>query len=199
MAQNSLFPGFVIVKYSVAGRPHEQTIPVEPAETYDPGEDPNNVQFLLWGGVSTVDFPGAMDTYDDILDDGLSTADASITMAEFYQMDSPTSSPTWICAYEIGHAGASASATVPYSQRTTSFRTSNGSYWKHVVLDQVSATNVEDVFPFLAATPQLALWNYTQTSAGQWIRGRDGGRVVSGLNSVTKTNDALRKKYLLNS
>lgn len=199
MAQNSLYPGFVKVKYVVAGRPHHQIIPVEPEEPYEIGVDPANVLFWGWYQLSQISFAAAMDSYDDILDDGLNATDASIVLAEFFQLATPTSDPAWVTAIEIGHAGASATATVPYSQRTTSFRTSNGGYWKQVVMDQVHPVNTEDAFPFTATFPQANLWDYTQSAAGEWIRGRDGGRIVSGINSVTKTNDALRKKYLLNS
>lgn len=199
MAQNSLYPGYVVVHYTVAGRPHKQTIPVLPDATYTPGESPSNIDFVLWDGATVVSFAAAMDSYDDILDDGLNSTDGSITLAEFYQLATPTSDPEWVSVYEIGHAGGNAAATIPYSQKTTTFRTSSGGYWKHVVMDQSAALNVEDAYPFAANTTQLALWNYLQTTAGQWVRGRDGGRIVSGINSVTKTNDALRKKYLLNS
>lgn len=199
MAQNSLFPGFVKVHYSVAGRPHKQIIPVMVDETYTPGEDPDVVSFHTWSVGVYISFAAAMDSYDDILDDGLNSTDASIVLAEFYQMASPTSDPEFVCVYEIGHAGANATATVPYSQKTTTFRTSNGGYYKHVVMDQTAAVNVEDAFPFAAGNTQLTLWNYLQSAPGQWVRGRDGGRIVSGINSVTKTNDALRNKYLLNS
>lgn len=199
MAQNSLYPGYVRIHYTVAGRPHKQIIPVEPEEPYDPGVSATDVQFWLRDGVTTVSFADAMDSYDDVLDDGLNSTDAAIALAEYYQLATPTSDPEFVCIYEIGHAGANATATVPYSQKTTSFRTSAGGYYKHVVMDQTAAVNTEDAFPFSAGSTQLALWNYLNSVPGGWVRGRDGGKIISGINSVTKTNDALRKKYLLNS
>lgn len=199
MAQNSLYPGFVRISYTVAGRPHKQIIPVLPEESYDVGTAPADIMFTGWLGDAFIPFSDAMDSYDDILDDGLNSTDASITLAEYFQLATPESAPEWVAVYEIGHAGANATATVPYSQKTTSFKSSAGGYFKHVVLDQTAALNVEDAYPFAAGSTQLALWNYLQSTAGHWVRARDGGRIVSGINSVTKTNDALRNKYLLNS
>lgn len=197
MAQNSLSPGFVKLFYTVAGRPHIQIIPVAPNGVFAPGTDAGDVEFFNSAGVSVVTFAEAMDSYDDILDDFLSAADGSIALAEYWQQPLPTDDPEFVSVYEIGHAGAAAGATVAYSQKTTTFRTSTGGYYKHVVIDQTAAVNVEDAYPFGAGTPQLALWNYVNSLAGGWIRGRDGGRLISGINCITKTNDAVRRKYLL--
>lgn len=196
MAQNSIYPGYVRIKYTVAGRPHHQILPVIPAAVYEPGYD--DPFFLLGDGISEISFASAMDSYDDILDDGLNTGDGQIQLAEFFQLATPTSDPVFIYAIDIGHAGASISSTVAFSQRTTSFRTSMGGYYKNVVLDQTSPVNQEDPYPFGAgAAANLAA--YLMNPATNWIRGRDGGRIISGINSITKTNDALRRKYLLNS
>jgi hypothetical protein len=198
MAQNSLSPGFVKLFYSVAGRPHKQILPVLPATVYEPGTLPSSVRFQLGDNIAQITFAAAMDAYDDILDDGLNTTDGNITLAEFWQQPLVTDDPQFVSVYEIGHAGASATATVPYSQRTTTFRTSLGGYYKNVVLDQVNPVNVEDAYPF-AAGVALNLYNFLTDPTTNFIRGRDGGFIVSGINTVTKTNDALRKKYLLNA
>lgn len=194
MAQNSLFPGFVKIKYTVAGRAHHQILPVEP-EDFPPnvGSEPN---FITDSGV--ISMTAAIEGYDDIIDDFFNTTDTNIILAEHWGYTSETSDPIFVYALPIGHAGASATATNPYSQAVFSFRTSTGGYLKLYYMETRYSSNQEDPFPFTAAE-RTALYNYLTNPATNWIKGRDGGSVISGMNFFTKTNDALRKKYLLNS
>lgn len=194
MAQNSLYPGFVKLKYTVAGRAHHQILPViyDVADP-DPGTMPNFIT-----GVGEITMADAIDGYEDVIDDFFNTTDTNFVLAEAWAMESVDSDPYFVYAYPIGHAGANASPTVPYSQSVFSFRTMNGSYLKLYYMETRYSLNLEDPFPFTAAE-RTALYTYLTTPATAWIVGRDGGRVVSGMNFFTKTNDALRKKYLLNS
>lgn len=194
MAQNSLYPGFIKLKYTVAGRPHHQILPVE----YSVNPPSIGVEPQLITDDGTISMGDAIDSYEDIIDDFFNSTDTNFVLAEAWSLATPESDATFVYAYPIGHAGASASTTVAYSQSVFSFRSSAGGYLKLYYMETRYSVNQEDPFPFTAAE-RTALYTYLTDPLTNWIKARDGGVVVSGINFFTKTNDALRKKYLLNS
>lgn len=192
MTQNSLYPGFVKLKYSANGHTHYQVLPVIPDTPASPGIEP---YFALADG------PAAgmnilIDEYIALIDN-LYTDTASFILAEFWRVPTIGSDPVFEYVYEIGQPGLSATAPTLAGQLCISLRTSAGGILKLYYMETVSGLAVKDDYPF-ANSAINALTNYLIGGSTGWIVGRDGGYPIAGLRALTKVNDALRKKYVLN-
>lgn len=189
MAQNSLYPGFVRISYKGKGHPHKQVIPCTPAlqagtwfvETVDDGT------FLQWDTAVN-----ALIALEKVF---LNTSDG-FDGAELWTLATPTSAPVFRTNVTLAVAGTSASAAVANSQMVFSFRTGLGGRLKVFLMETVNGADIV-VRPPYAAGANKNLSDYIIAGAS-WLRGRDGGHIVSPAGLVTKTNDALRKKYVLN-
>lgn len=194
MTVNSLYPAFVRFYYAVSGRQHVHQVPVgfSPGSV-TPGADPTTVALISPGGAVTFDDFCA--TYVAWIAALYNTAATSFSRAELWEVASPGADPTFVSVEYLGTTGSSASAVNPYSQLTISFRTSAGGILKIVLLDQVQAANVRDDFP-VANVAVGAIASYILSTASPII-GRDNGRPVAGIRFLTKTNDVIRKRNLL--
>lgn len=123
-------------------------------------------------------------------------ASDSLVEAEIWSKPTPESDPLFIKVLDIADVGSSASTIVPYSQGVLTLRTEAGGITKVYLMETVFAVNTHDPRPF-ADTRVSALSAALTASASVWY-GRDNSYPIIGLNWNTKTNDALRKKYLLN-
>lgn len=199
MAINTLWPGFMKLYYTSNGHQHIQVLPMtQPVGTPSPGILPD---------FETADALPTTHSFDIIVDEyvdailPLFNTTTNFSMAEYWWYPTTDSDPIFIYAYEVGVAGISATATFPYSQAVMTLRTKLGGLLKLYFMEvAVSSVNVRDPFPFAGVIyPAIYTHLTTPGASGRCIVGRDGGYVVSGINVNTKTNDALRKKYLLNS
>lgn len=193
MAQNSLYPGFVKIKYSSNGHIHHQVLPVK-ADTHAPGEEP---EFLLRDNANVVLMSTAVDAYIALIDNAFNTTDSFI-VAEYWNIASVDADPVFEYAYEIGATGAAVAADIPNSQMCISLRTSAGGLLKLYLMETGFATNLKDDYPFSNSSVAAITAYLCATSTG-WVVGRDGTYPISPLRMLTKVNDALRKKYVLNN
>lgn len=193
MATNSLYPSFIKLFYNSAGHPHVQTLPVKAFSSLSPSG---------WGLEKPIspaqyaDWEDGVDAYVTVLKTWFPAASA-VNSAELWTMADPTADPIYRATMYIGVAGTNATAALLYAQNTMTFRTDAGGIYKSVVLE-MSATSVNtEVYPPFSGI-QLAMSNFL-TGVDSFVFGRDGGRIIAPIRSLAKTNDALRKKYLLDA
>lgn len=190
MAINDLAPSFVKLFYESPNGPHTMTIPVD---AYEFAAD---TWYLRQKGNSTGqiwDF--LVDEYVDVLralmDDGV-----TFQYAELYTK-SIDEDPTFVTTAALNLAGTSTAGTRPATTLTVSFRTAEGGNGKVVLVDQVRDANLKLLPPsFSGATEVEALADYL-VSSSSIVLGRDTSYPIQVTKALTKTNDALRKKYNL--
>lgn len=192
MAQNSLYPGFVKLKYSANAHTHYQVLPVIPDTPSSPGIEP---YFALADGPS-VGMNTLVDEYIALIDN-LYSDTASFILAEFWRVPTVDSDPVFEYVYEIGQPGLSVTAPTLAGQLCVTFRTAAGGVLKLYFMETVSGLAAKDDYPFANSTVD-ALADYLIAGTTGWIVGRDGSYPIAGLRALTKVNDALRKKYVLN-
>jgi hypothetical protein len=191
MAPNSLYPGFVKVYYTSNGHTHTHTVPVQVYSGV------GGVWFLsekasTVGRAWTVSFPEYVTVFRAML-----PASASVNFAELWTMDSPTADPIFREAITISLAGTRSGTTQPNQQETVIFRSQNGGLWRWVGLETSAAANTVTQ-PSAFAAPYTTLRDYVQGSTSV-ISARDGGYLIAPLRAITKTNDKLRERFLLDA
>lgn len=192
MAQNSLYPGFVKLKYSSNGHIHYQVLPVS-VESSSPGTEP---QFFFRDGLN-IGMDAAVFLYIDLIAPFFPAA-ANFIVADFWSIATPEDDPIFEYALPIGSVGTNAGAAVANGQACISHRTQGGGILKLYFMECSFSTNLKDEYPFSSA-PITALTDYLCDISTGWIVGRDGFHPISPLRFLTKVNDALRKKYVLNA
>lgn len=195
MAVNSLYPAFVKMFYSVSNRQHVQTISIN--YTYnaaDVGGDPTLIQVVTPNGL--IAFKTALDAWIGLLKPAFNTA-AQFGNVELWAYPTINDDPRFITSFSANTAGTSGTATVPYSQSTWSFRSTNGGILKVVLLDTVFPVNVRDDAPITTVGATGVVSGITLPSYP--FLARDGGRGFTPIRLLTKTNDVLRKRYMLDS
>lgn len=83
------------------------------------------------------------------------------------------------------------------SQTVITFRTYNGGIFKLYLMEAVATVNQVISAPFPAGATKNLSDHLIGTSSA--VCGRDNGFPLAPLRSLGKTNDALRKKLLLNT
>lgn len=188
--QNSLSPGFCKLYYTAATREHVMTIPVIPYGTVTPGEEPQ----LTANDGTGIDLSDAMTNMANALKVRFPT-DASFNHAEYWDMPTPTSNPVWIYDVTLGIAGTATGSSTAGLQQVFTFRTDAGGLWRLYLMEPTGSPNVENLPPFSGNNATLINALY---GVGYVVRGRDGGKLITCIRALTKTNDALRKKILVN-
>lgn len=188
MTVNSLFPGFVRMLYTGNAHPHIQVLPVKSIT-------PNGASWDLGtksGGV--LDWASAVLAYATVFVPFLASTDEVIS-ASLWQIASVGADPIFLAEDDISLAGTNAGAAVPMGQAVMTFRTSLGGLYRWYCMEPAIADDTILFPPYTG--PFLALFNYL-TGVNSVVVGRDGGSPTSSIRLVSKENDALRKKYLLN-
>jgi len=196
MAQNSLAPGYVIFHYAVTFgtqiRPHKMTLPVLPATTYVAGEMP---EFSQNDG-DPVNMQAAVDGLADVIDGFFSPATAFL-LAEYWQKPTESDDPLFIRSVVPDPAVGTGATAQSAGQATLSFRSEYGGIYKFTMMESEVAVTTVDLYPFPAGDAET-LRLYLTGDLG-WVRARDGGALISAIKLVGKTNDVLRRKYVLGS
>lgn len=190
MSANSLYPGFVKLKYTANGHIHFQVLPVE-ADTHAPGVEPT---FTRPGAIS-VNMNTAINEYIALIDN-FYPAGASFILAEYWNIATVDSDPVFEYALTSGAVGVNGAVSQPNGQMCISFRSSVGGILKLYFMESSFSTDLKDEYPFNTASI-LALSDYLTDPTTAWVKARDGGYPIAGIRMLTKVNDALRKKYVL--
>jgi hypothetical protein len=190
--QNSLAPGFAVINYGgVAGRTHRMTIPLRPTGSLVPGVEPD----VLLRDDSVVSFSEATDVLIAAFVSAYHTSTAFGNVA-FWSKPTADSDPVWIYQYNSGDMGESSTANTALLQSVYTFRTTNGGIYKLYLMEGVGVANTVDIPPL--ASYRLTVGNAIVAWNGCVI-GRDGGFPAVPIACTMKTNDALRKKALLDA
>lgn len=191
MPINSLYPSFIKVFYSSNGHNHTMVIPCK----YTVSASPPHM--LLKKGGGSQDWESCLATdFIPLLAAVMNNA-SSFVSAELWKMASPTADPVFVAAKALAIAGASATAIVPYSQVSYTFRADDGGLFRLLLLEGIQAANLRDDPPY-AAAPNLAISDYAIDDES-FICARSGGYLVSPIRLLTKTNDKVREKFLLDT
>lgn len=195
MAQNSLAPGYVVLHYSVLFgsnlHTHKQTLPVNPLTVYAAGANP---EFHTNGG-DPIGFQAAIDAYAAELVGFFSTG-TTLLLAEYWQKPTENDDPLFIKSVVPSPAVGTGGSAVSAGQVTISFRSELGGIFKFTLMESEVAATALDTYPFSAGdAADMAAY---LTGDDGWVWARDGGVLISAIKLVGKTNDKLRRKYILN-
>lgn len=189
MTQYSLSPAFIKLTYTYSTRVHVATLPVIPEGAIEVGTEPD-VKLNLGGNLG---FSEAIDNYADAIAPFINNGEA-IAGASFWSQPTPEDDPIWVYEVTLGVAGTNASAVTPHMQRLFTWRTSLGNLMKTVLMDVPGTVNVRGTPPYGGINATFATWFL---GANNFVVGRDGGIPVAAIKYYTKTNDALRRKYIV--
>lgn len=190
MATNDLSPAFIKLRYAVSSRVHYATYQVEPEGVPVPGVEP---QVRRKDGTPTL-MSTAVVAWVNVIKASFFTS-SDFQSAEMWYKATPTGDPIFIYSISLGTVGSSVTATRVSGQYTQTFRTVGGSVMRIMLMEPAAAlTDAVDSFPYSAGTNK----NISDFILGatNWIKGRDDTWPVTGMRTILKTNDALRKKFL---
>jgi hypothetical protein len=191
MGIHGLYPGFINLHYTGNGHPHVQK---QPLLANVEGSGPatvlrNDGTFQSWNEL--------MDAYVALLKVFMKTTD-SVVSADLWNITSEGEDPVFIETYDISVVGTNAGAASPNSQRVITFRTEFGGLYRWYLMEAPCTLDQVVNPPFGGDAATINLTDFL-IGTGGFFGGRDGGRLRSALREVTKVNDALRKKHILNS
>ena len=198
MAKNSLYPGFIRLEYISNGHPHVQTLPCKPfisiGSTWfvEKKADP-------LGGLWTTSVQALVDLYKPLF-----STTTTFTTASLWTMAAPDADPQFQEEFAINQAATETTVPVPNSQISVCFRTSAGGLARLYLMEVRGTLNTVALPPGYGAfggslaTSFAAIVNFLK-GTNSFVVGRDGGWLVAGLRAFHKTNDALRKKFLLDA
>lgn len=197
MTHNDLHPLWMEIKYAVSTRLHVKRTPLLPAAGFVtvPGGEPDDYTIARKNG-SSDGFGTIVDEYMAVVTPIYHTGVSFITADLWYKAD-VDSDPLWLTVYEIGQTGEGGTSPVTDGQLVLSNRTANGGKYMEYWMESSIAVNLKDDFPFSSAN-LVNLGNYLKGATSPVV-GRDGGYVVANVRYITKTNDALRKRRLLDA
>lgn len=189
MAVHTLYPGFVKLTYTGAGRNHVATFPIRWSGTPVATEEPS----FLTKANEPILMSDALDDLALIMKPLLANAD-SILYATAWNVPSQGADPLFIYQYDMGVAGTGGSSSTPASQAVASYRTATGNKLRVYVME--GALTPDQVYrpPATGTIMTWANWFKGNTS---WVVGRDLNPAISLVGVVTKINDKLRRAYLL--
>lgn len=190
MAINSLFPGFVVLYYTTNGHIHKMTVPAQPyagiGGAWFLSEKASSV-----GRAWVLSFTDFVNVFRPCV-----ITTGTLNFAELWTMDTPTSDPIFRESTDISLAGTRAGTPLAYSQEVITFRSANGGLYRFVNLESATSVNVVTNPPFAAPFAALRTYLIGNTSC---VSARDGGFLIAALRMVSKTNDKLREKFLLDA
>lgn len=188
MAANSLYPGFWRIHYTSNGHTHVMVVPVKPVNVggtwFFQDKQGNTVSGLV----------AAATAYVTLLKPFMHTSSTFVDV-ELWTMTTPTADPIFQDVQPLGIAGTGATATIPREQFVGTFRTQGGSLWRLYLMEAIVQTDQVINPPYNATYATLV---NGLTGNNSYVAGRDGSFLNSCVRFVSKENDALRKKFLLN-
>lgn len=199
MSHNSLYPAFIVLSYNSNSHDHLMRIPVACDQDYPPGTPATNI-FLFMGdpaGAGDVLMSEALDAFVALLKPFF-PASATINRGELWVYPNETSDPIWTSVHELDEVGTGAGGAQPNGQAVISYRSSFGGIARHYLMETIFAPNARAKSPLPVGTIRN-LSNYVASPSGSWIRARDNGYLVTPIAWTTKTNDQLRKKFVLDA
>lgn len=183
MAQNSLYPGFVLMKYEVQNLEHRATIPCIPV--FDAG----NWKLDTKGGTLVTLLAGTVAYISEIK--ALYAAEDTFTETELWTYDDPEGDPIFQTTIIHNIAGTS-TGTFLAGQAVYGIRTNGGGLMRPTLMESNLALDVQLNYNQLGTSISKDIVDYI-TSNDSWLVGRDGAYAIGLVHLTTKKNDHLRK------
>ena len=184
---NCLAPGYLKLFYTSNGHDHVQTLPVKPASV--------STGFALnksgGGTITQVDFFAA---WLDLIRPFFHTTDSFTGWEAFTQADCSHAPVFQNDGTFSSENGSSGSADVQWTQADFTFKTALGGRFKITLLETTQAPDQKSALAGLTGSWGDLRDYLIGVDSAVWAR--DNQPPAIPLNFVTKTNDALRKKYL---
>jgi hypothetical protein len=142
-----------------------------------------------------VDFDTFWSGYINAIADTFTSDDTLNISADLFFKATPTSDPFWVWTdTETGNVQGTALASFhkPANQTVTTFRSSLGGILRFTLMENIAFIS-QGMSPLNTGNTTLNGINSFLLGAGNCIVARDGGRIVSGMRTISKTNDKLRK------
>jgi hypothetical protein len=192
--QNSLSPAFVKIDYTSVYAPHVMTVPSVPLI---PAVGDAPPYFDLRGAEIDVNADTAIRDYVAVLADlalGTMVFNSYTIFSQPEVGDTPV--PVWSAPLNVVGTNPSAAAPVKACQQTYSFRATDFTIFKVVLLDFPPMSGF-DRTTAPASVLQTNLIDYV-TADETWIASRGGGRPNVFLQLATTLNEKLRRSYRMN-
>ena len=165
------------------------TIPVVPSGSVTVEVEPT---FATKGG-GTVAGTAGVTAFVTAIKTAFSNA-TSFVQYDFWSQPSPDDDPIFIYNAALGIVGTNGTANTSLSQAVYTYRTVGGGLYRLYLLESVGTLNTVTVPPYGSFSATIDTYVRGGTS---FIVGRDGSYLSSPVRRLFKTNDALRKKFLL--
>lgn len=191
MPSNSIAPSWIDIYYESTLGTHKMKLPVS---LVDPGVPGGTFELFLKDNTQQVWGTSVLALVTLLKPHMHSTT--TFQYAELWSMPVPGAAPVYQDTYSIAVAGTSATATVPASQTVWSMRTDLGGKAFLYLMDTTSTPNNKYKAPSYGNAAVLAVVNFLIGNSN-FIIGRDNGYPVTVTKVLTKTNDALRRRYRL--
>lgn len=189
MAPNSLYPGFIKIYYTSATHPHEMVFGIT-----NPLGGINSSTIQNKGGTANATGT-AMTTFVNAVKTFFPTT-ATFRYWELFKMASVDADPIMIDTGTLNISGSVAGSSTPYGQEIISYRSELGGTGKIYIMEGTRAVNTILQPPFSSGSAELVFSTYL-TGSTSVVTARDGGFPMVVTKAITKTNDALRRKYFL--
>jgi len=188
MAINCLAPGYIKLFYSSNGHAHVQTIPVKPASVAA------NFHVLTKDNTN-IDMAAAMTAFYAVWKPFFPATDSLDSFEQYTQANCASAPVFQGTGTLVGLVGTAGGANVPWAQCDLTFKSAAGGRGIFKMLENVLAVDSKTDLNSYGASPEGDLRDYLIGSSS-WFLARDGSYLSRPINLVTKTNDALRRKYL---
>lgn len=195
MAVHSLYPGFIKVRYTVVfgtvTHNHVMTLPCNP--NFNEGTD--QWELALKGGGTAYWRTSLTDLLTTFLP-FYNSVGAQFGFADLWSIETAESDPIWVDGFDASAEGTSGGASVFAGEAVHTFRTASGGIMRLYLMETTIADD-DITNPPYASNLGTLVTEMTDTNA--FVIGRDGAYLSGLIRRVTKENDKLRKKYILNS
>jgi hypothetical protein len=188
MAINCLAPGYIKLFYSSNAHDHVQTLPVKPASVAADFH-------VLTKDNTNITIDAAIADFYVVWAPFFFTDDALTGFEQYTQADC-ASAPVFRGAGTLtGFPGTSGGGATPWAQADFTFKSQGGGKGIFKLLEPNVAVDVKQALNTFTGDRVADMRDWLISNAA-WITARDNTYLSRPINYVTKTNDALRRKFL---
>ena len=197
MAAYDVGPLYAKVHYNVGSHSHVMTVPLWCGSGFTTPPEVGSDPMILSNDSGETTSQAVLNALVQALKH-LLYSDSGFTTYDLFYKASIHTAPIWLFSGDFASAVGVATGTPKIaSQLTITFRTSAGHHYRLQIMEsEVGVDSVVGASDLIATSPWAAITTAVCGDASA-IVGRDGSRVVAPLRLVTKTNDRLRRRFLI--